>query len=273
MEISKDNKNEGNVEIVQNPRFKMSMFNRSITFQSSPGIEFTKKPFDRSGSVKKLYSSSYESVVTAGNSLKGKVKNICSLFEKQLSLSSNSLSQSLPSPLSKLSVSDSPTRVSSGYDGVYLSGTEDRVVVYFTSLRGVRRTFLDCSYVRMILKGFRIELDERDISMHIAYKKELLNVLGGKSVALPQVFIKGKLIGGADLIRQLHETGELVKMLKDIPVKTVMKACDECGDIRFVPCINCNGSRKVFDEDEDQVRRCPDCNENGIIQCPICNVS
>ncbi|GAA0144272.1 oxidoreductase [Lithospermum erythrorhizon] len=269
MESSKGENNEGNMEISQNSSFSMSLFNRSMTFQSSPVFGVWKKPIDRNGSVKNLYSSSYESIVTAGNSLKGKVKNLCSLFEKQ------SQSQSLPSPFSsKTSVlEDSPSRVLSSYGGIYLPGTEDRVVVYFTSLRGVRRTFIDCSSVRMILKAFRIELDERDISMHIAYKKELLSVLGEKSVTLPQVFIKGKLIGGADLIRQLHETGELAKMLKGIPLKTVMKTCDECGDIRFVPCINCNGSKKVFDEDEDQVMRCPDCNENGIIQCPICNVS
>ncbi|GAA0159132.1 oxidoreductase [Lithospermum erythrorhizon] len=272
MEVSKVDKNDGNLEIPQNPGFMMSLFNRSTTLQSPQTFGFSQKPFDRSGSGKNFYSSSYESMVSAGNSLKGKVKKLYSIFEKQPSHSSHS-SQSLASPLSKPSVSDSAILVSSSPDGIYLPGTEDRVVVYFTSLRGVRRTFLDCSYVLMIFKAFRIELDERDISMHIAYKNELLNVLGEKSVTFPQVFIKGKHIGGVDLIRQLHESGELVKMLKDMPVKTIMKACDECGDFRFLPCINCDGSRKVFDEDEQQVRRCPDCNENGMVQCPICNVS
>ncbi|KAI3811747.1 hypothetical protein L1987_21476 [Smallanthus sonchifolius] len=41
--------------------------------------------------------------------------------------------------------------------------------------------------------------------------------------------------------------------------------CDHCGDVRFVPCPNCNGSRKVFEEDEGRSIRCAYCNENGLI--------
>ena len=46
---------------------------------------------------------------------------------------------------------------------------------------------------------------------------------------------------------------------------------DSCGDVRFAPCTNCNGSRKVFDEEEDRVQRCLECNENGLIRCPDCS--
>ncbi|GAA0147588.1 hypothetical protein LIER_07251 [Lithospermum erythrorhizon] len=76
MESSKGKNNEGNMEISQNPMFLMSLFNRFMTFQSSPAFGVWKKSIDRNGSVKNLYSSSYESIVTAGNSLKGKVKNL-----------------------------------------------------------------------------------------------------------------------------------------------------------------------------------------------------
>ncbi|KAL2514658.1 Glutaredoxin family protein [Forsythia ovata] len=157
-------------------------------------------------------------------------------------------------------VSDSPFR---------LPGTEDRVVVYFTSLRGIRRTFQDCHDIRMIFKGFRVRLDERDISMDAIYRKELQKVLGETKVSLPQIFIKGKYIGGADVVKQLLEGGELVRMIKGLPLMA-SKPCDACDDVRFVPCTNCNGSRKVFDEDDEKVNRCPECNENGLVHCPLC---
>lgn len=148
---------------------------------------------------------------------------------------------------------------------------DDRIVLYFTSLRGIRRTYEDCCYVRMIFRGFRVPVDERDISMDYAYRKELQSVIGGnKAVTLPQVYISGKHIGGADEIKQLNETGELAKLLVGFPVRDPSTVCKSCGDLRFVPCSNCNGSRKLFNEEDGELRRCLDCNENGLIRCPSC---
>ena len=124
--------------------------------------------------------------------------------------------------------------------------------------------------MRMILRGVRVLVDDRDISMDSAYKKELQSVLGEKNLSLPQVFIKGKHIGGADVIKQLHEVGELTKMLKGLPFRAPGHVCEGCGDVRFVPCLDCNGSRKIYDEDDDQLKRCLECNENGLIRCPTC---
>ena len=31
----------------------------------------------------------------------------------------------------------------------------------------------------------------------------------------PQVFIKGELIGGADIVTQMHESGDLLKVIND----------------------------------------------------------
>ncbi|KAJ8760040.1 hypothetical protein K2173_010896 [Erythroxylum novogranatense] len=153
----------------------------------------------------------------------------------------------------------------------FLQGTEDRVVLYFTSLRGIRKTYEDCYSVRMIFRGFRVPVDERDISMDSTYRKELQSVLFiGKALSLPQVFIRGKYIGGVEEIKQLHEVGELAKLLEGFPVRDPNWVCETCGNDRFLPCPYCNGSRKVFDEEEDQLRRCPDCNENGLIRCPDC---
>ncbi|KAL3533628.1 hypothetical protein ACH5RR_007149 [Cinchona calisaya] len=153
---------------------------------------------------------------------------------------------------------------------IYFSGAEDRVVLYYTSLRGIRKTYEDCCTVRMIFRGFRVCVDERDISMDSSYRKELQNLLGGKTVSLPQVFIKGMYIGGAEEIKQLHEDGELAELLEGIPVKVSGFVCESCGDARFVPCSNCNGSRKIFEEEEGKLSRCPDCNENGLVRCTGC---
>ncbi|PKI62713.1 hypothetical protein CRG98_016888 [Punica granatum] len=107
--------------------------------------------------------------------------------------------------------------------------------------------------------------------MDLAYKKELQNVLRNeKIVTLPQVFIGGKYMGGADVIRQLYETGELTKIIAGYPKMAPGFVCDSCGDVRFMPCTNCNGSKKVFDEDEEELKRCLECNENGLIRCPHC---
>ncbi|XP_059309899.1 uncharacterized protein At5g39865-like [Lycium ferocissimum] len=153
---------------------------------------------------------------------------------------------------------------------IYLSGIEDRIVLYFTSLRGIRKTYEDCCSVRMIFKGCRVGVDERDISMDSSYKKELQDVLEGKAMSLPRVFIRGKDIGGVEEIKQLHETGELVKLLEGFPVMDDGFTCESCGEARFIPCLGCNGSRKLFEEEEGKSLRCPHCNENGLIRCPGC---
>ncbi|KAI4348622.1 hypothetical protein L6164_009326 [Bauhinia variegata] len=151
-----------------------------------------------------------------------------------------------------------------------LLGTEERIVVYFTSLRGIRKTYEDCCSVRMILRGFRVAVDERDISMDSSYRKELQNALAVKAVSLPQVFIRGKHVGGVEEIKQLNEAGQLVNLLKGFPLQDPGFVCESCGDARFVPCPNCNGSRKVFDQEQGELKRCPDCNENGLIRCLAC---
>lgn len=153
---------------------------------------------------------------------------------------------------------------------VHLKGTEDKIVLYFTSLRGIRKTYEECCTVRTIFRGFRVCVDERDVSMDSSYRKELQSVLEGKVISLPQVFIGGKYIGGAEEIKQLHEAGELAELVEGFAVKHSGFVCGSCGDARFVPCPNCNGSRKVFEEEEGKLRRCPSCNENGLIRCTGC---
>ncbi|XP_051124120.1 uncharacterized protein At5g39865-like [Andrographis paniculata] len=249
-------------------------FNRSASVHCTSPAEdktslYSLSMFQRNGSVRKS---------SGVNTFHGKVKKLCSIFEspKKNPQHSHSLSLSLPFPTKSLtSPSESPNSTPKHISSIFfespirLPGTEDRVVVYFTSLRGIRRTFQDCHSVRMIFRGFRINIDERDISMDAAYKTELQKVLGKKRFGLPQVFIKGSYIGGADLIKQLSETGDLAKLVRGLPQHS-MKPCDACDDARFIPCTDCNGSRKVFDEDDEQRRWCRECNENGLLRCPLC---
>ncbi|GAB2267150.1 hypothetical protein Dimus_002135 [Dionaea muscipula] len=180
------------------------------------------------------------------------------------SLSSSPLPLPLPLPLP-------PCLSTTIKSQLPLPGCEDRIVLYFTSLRGIRRTYEDCCAVRMILRGFRLRVDERDVSMDSMYRKELQSALGGKPLTLPQVFIRGNHIGGAEEIKQLHEVGELAKLLVGFPIQDFRFTCGSCGDARFLPCPGCNGSRKVFVEEEDRIRRCRDCNENGLIRCLACS--
>ncbi|XP_062191196.1 uncharacterized protein At5g39865-like [Phragmites australis] len=152
------------------------------------------------------------------------------------------------------------------------------VVLYFTSLRGVRRTFEDGRAVRAILRCYRVRLDERDVSMHAAFKSELRDLLGADfaGAVLPRVFVDGRHdLGGAEDVRALHEAGELARALAGCEAAPAVGACAACGEARFVPCETCHGSCKVFVDDEGCrfagfFRRCPDCNENGLIRCPVC---
>ncbi|CAN6844556.1 unnamed protein product [Brassica oleracea] len=145
------------------------------------------------------------------------------------------------------------------------------IVLYFTSLRGIRKTYEDCCYVRTVLRGFQVAVDERDISMDSEYRKEVQILLGEeKPVCLPQVFIRGVHVGGIEEIKRLNDGGELGEMLKGFPVFESVGACECCGDARFVLCTSCGGSTKVFEEQEDGFKRCNGCNENGLVRCNNC---
>ena len=168
----------------------------------------------------------------------------------------------------------------------HVNKTKEKVILYFTSLRGVRKTYEDCCYVRLILKGSGVRVDERDVSMHSGFKEELRDLLGyGFQGGLPKVFVGEKYIGGVEEIKRMHEDGQLEKVFEgceksDDDSGNLNGVCEACGDIRFIPCETCSGSCKVYYEDEEEdeecpedgcgFQRCPDCNENGLVRCPIC---
>ncbi|KAF5772540.1 putative glutaredoxin, Thioredoxin-like superfamily [Helianthus annuus] len=71
--------------------------------------------------------------------------------------------------------------------------------------------------------------------MDSSYKKELQGVFEGKGFSLPQLFVRGEHIGGADEIKRLHEEGKLFDLMKGFPVMDPGFVCRNCGVVRFVP--------------------------------------
>ncbi|XP_057960894.1 uncharacterized protein At3g28850 [Malania oleifera] len=147
-------------------------------------------------------------------------------------------------------------------------GGKNAVVIYTTTLRGIRKTFEDCNNARRIIESHNVHMFERDVSMDSGFREELRGLMGTKEVKVPLVFVKGRLIGGADELLKLEEEGSLGVLFHGIP--RAVAGCEGCAGVRFVMCMDCNGSCKVLDEDRKQTVKCGECNENGLIQCPIC---
>ena len=93
--------------------------------------------------------------------------------------------------------------------------------------------------------------------------------MGTKEVKVPVVFVKGRSIGGAEQVMKLDEEGKLGILLDGIP-RGVAGGCEGCGGVRFVMCVECNGSCKVLDGEGKKMVKCGECNENGLIHCPVC---
>ncbi|GFQ01527.1 uncharacterized protein at5g39865 [Phtheirospermum japonicum] len=149
-------------------------------------------------------------------------------------------------------------------------GGENAIILYTTTLRGIRKTFEDCNLARSIVESHNVQMFERDISMDSGFKEELRGLMGRKDVRVPLVFVKGRLIGGAEEMVRLDEEGSLGILLRGIP-KAGLAGCRGCAGIRFVMCYECSGSCKLLGDDGKRSLKCGKCNENGLIQCPICS--
>lgn len=170
---------------------------------------------------------------------------------------------------------------------------ENRVVLYTTSLRGIRATFEACNSVRSAIEGLGVAVCERDVSMHCGFRDELQELMRGKGKEMlvpPRVFVRGSYIGGAEEVLRIADDGKLAELLEGLPKSKVGMLCDGCGGVRFLPCFRCSGSCKVVvlkgEEGEQEaedveggrrssigtvVMRCSECNENGLVLCPICS--
>jgi len=148
-------------------------------------------------------------------------------------------------------------------------GGAEAVVLYTTSLRGIRRTFEECNAVRAAIEAHDVKVIERDVSMDSGYREELRLLLGGREVRVPAVFVRGRHVGGAAEVAKLEEEGKLKALLEGLPRARVW--CAGCAGVRFVMCRDCNGSRKVLDAERKETVKCGECNENGLVRCPICS--
>ncbi|GAB4833378.1 hypothetical protein Ancab_031621 [Ancistrocladus abbreviatus] len=193
-------------------------------------------------------------------------------FEKELSEGHGELKQMVsqtPRSRSSRKPQDSDSILESTFELKCPPGGENAVVIYTTTLRGIRKTFEDCNTARSIIESHQIHMLERDVAMHSGFKEELRKLTGTKEMKIPAVFVKGKLIGGAEEVVKLENEGRLEILLDGIP-KALGTVCKGCGGIRFLMCTECNGSCKVLDVGEKKTVRCGECNENGLIQCPFC---
>ncbi|GLT78915.1 hypothetical protein SLA2020_504330 [Shorea laevis] len=152
---------------------------------------------------------------------------------------------------------------------VVIPNAEHRIILYFTSLRVIRKTFEDCRTVRSILRGLGVPIDERDLSLDSNFIDELEEIVGQRNLTLPKVFIGGRYVGGADEIKQLHESGDLSKMICGLPL-VGPSVCNMCDGLGFSLCGECNGSHKIYSE-KSGFRSCNICNVNGLIRCPSCS--
>ncbi|CAN1157308.1 Uncharacterized protein At3g28850 [Linum perenne] len=161
---------------------------------------------------------------------------------------------------------------------------EDRVVIYTTTLRGIRKTFEACNAVRAAIESYGVAICERDISMDRGFKDELKDLMkkirsssdDDYAPVVPRVFVNGRYVGGAEEVMRIVEEGLMGDLLQGVPRNGGGGGCCEgCGNVRFLPCFACNGSCKIVtvvkEKQSSAVVRCPDCNENGLVLCPICS--
>ncbi|KAM0871052.1 hypothetical protein ACQ4PT_039622 [Festuca glaucescens] len=168
-----------------------------------------------------------------------------------------------------------------GLDARCPPGGERAVVLYTTSLRGVRKTFEDCATVRRLLDGLRVAFLERDVSMHSPYRDELRALLlgsDGDAIPVPpRLFVSGRYVGGADEVVALHEQSRLRPMLRRAARRGAGEAaCAVCGGAWFVVCGWCSGRHWLYDGGSAAAVAanrvpCSGCNENGLVPCPLCS--
>ncbi|KAK9699243.1 hypothetical protein RND81_08G162300 [Saponaria officinalis] len=195
------------------------------------------------------------------------------------SSSSSSTSTSISSSGSSPKSNGTTTESILDFELKSIPGGNDKVILYTTSLRGIRKTYEDCRAIKFLLESFRVVYFERDVSMDLEFRDELWRVLGKKGVP-PRLFIEGRDIGGAEEVVTLHECGVLKVLLEGIPKLGLGESvvCRQCGGVGFLVCVECSGSCKVYKGDHHKnggmmslFCRCPKCNENGLVKCSTCS--
>ncbi|GLJ44819.1 hypothetical protein SUGI_0942760 [Cryptomeria japonica] len=143
------------------------------------------------------------------------------------------------------------------------------VVLYYTSSRVIKQTYAECSAVLSILRGHSIFFQERDVFISRKHLEEITDIFGGP-ISVPRLFVAGKYVGGFQRIIELNEGGELKKLLNGYIKKRPKRVCKGCGNMRYIVCFICNGSKKFYEEERKEMVSCNTCIENGLLPCPVC---
>eukprot|EP00249_Psilotum_nudum_P002050 c14881_g1_i1 orf=384-881(-) len=91
---------------------------------------------------------------------------------------------------------------------------ENPVVIY---MKGVPES-PQCGFSSMacqILQMHDVPLKSRNILADPDLRQGLKSFSNWPT--FPQVFVKGEFVGGSDILKKMHESGELEKLLKDVP--------------------------------------------------------
>ncbi|MED6197061.1 hypothetical protein PIB30_053240 [Stylosanthes scabra] len=86
--------------------------------------------------------------------------------------------------------------------------------------------------------------------MDSGFKEELRKLMGTKQVKVPLVFVKGRLLGGAEQVVKLEEEDKPAPLFEGIPAAVGGGGCERCGRVRFLIFVACNGSCKVLDSED-----------------------
>ncbi|KAM3206011.1 hypothetical protein ACQJBY_061600 [Aegilops geniculata] len=130
---------------------------------------------------------------------------------------------------------------------------QPEVVLYTASASASRRrgrTSADRYALRALVRGYGLSVDERDVSRSRAHRCELKSLLAarGSAFSLPQLLVGGRLVGGPDDVRQLHQAGGLRPLLDGAPRPCHAFVCQACKRVGSVPCPKCSESRnKMLD--------------------------
>src|SRR3984957_7469420 len=87
----------------------------------------------------------------------------------------------------------------------------DKIVIF---MKG-NRNFPQCGFSAATVEGFE-ELGAPYSTVDVLADQEVRDAIKSYSnwPTIPQVFINGKFVGGCDIVRELHENGELEPMVK-----------------------------------------------------------
>ena len=116
---------------------------------------------------------------------------------------------------------------------------------------------------------------EKDVYLSREYRTEIATRLkeSYSDLTLPLVFINGQLLGDAEVVERMNESGELRSVLGPYrDLSGVPAVCWRCGDYRMFPCPACSGSKVGHSVWHGAVRlRCTQCEETGLVKCQLCS--